>query len=147
MEFKENTSSQEQILQHLKACDPEFIRELSSRVDLEGYSQKLEEKSFRHEAWQGSELVGLFAVYHNHDPAGFDFVTNVSVSLNAEGQGIATELLCRTINKAKAGGSAELRLEVKDGNTVALRLYDKAGFTRQSEPKNNYVMLSLKLNH
>lgn len=144
MEFKENLSSADQILTHLKACDPVFYKELSSRVDISEYSAKLSQKSFRHEAWDNDELVGLVAVYYNNDPKGFDFITDVSVVNSAAGQGVASKLLQSCIDKAKSGGSAELKLEVEANNKAALSLYDKFGFVRK-EATEVGLMLSLPL--
>lgn len=146
MEFKENLSTGDDIFNHLSACDKKFYQALSSRVDIHEYSQKLAEKAFRHEVWQAKALIGLVAVYYNHDQNGFDFITDVSVVMEVVGQGIASRLLEKSISKSKAGGSAELRLEVDADNAPALKLYNKMGFSVNSEASDG-LMLSLSLRH
>lgn len=128
--YKINTSTEKDIRAHFSACEKSFMDELISRVDMDAYIRKLMEKSTRYEAWVDGHLVGLLAAYHNHDPAGFDFITNVSVTANSTGLGVASHLVSTCIAHAN---SPEIRLEVAKDNLVAQALYQKFGFINTGE--------------
>ena len=119
------------LLTHLRAADAGFEPPLSSRIDLAGYADKLATHARRVEAWQGDLLVGLIAMYAN-DPAQGGFITNVSVLPGHQGQGIAGELLTRTLALAAELGLPRLRLEVYADNTAALALYRRHGFSAET---------------
>lgn len=44
-------------------------------------------------------------------------------------QGIARELLKKTIENCRAAGASELFLDVEDGNLAAMQLYETHGFS------------------
>ena len=92
IEYRHNTSSQLDILYHLQNVSSAFVHDLSSRVDVKEYSQKLFSMAEREEAWSGDNLIGLVAYYINHDTKKA-FITNVSVDIRFQKQGIATKLL------------------------------------------------------
>lgn len=92
IEYRHNTSSQLDILYHLQNVSSAFVHDLSSRVDVKEYSQKLFSMAEREEAWSGDNLIGLVAYYINHDTQKA-FITNVSVDIRFQKQGIATKLL------------------------------------------------------
>lgn len=121
-----STASQQDIINHFKRCDSDFLAALTARVDIAEYSDKLATKATRYEAWRQDDLVGLVAVYRNAEPGGFDFITDVSVITACIGQGIASRLLNDCIQATK---SSEIRLEVSTQNLPAQKLYDKLGFT------------------
>lgn len=92
IEYRHNTSSQLDILYHLQNVSSAFVHDLSNRVDVKEYSQKLFSMAEREEAWSGDNLIGLVAYYINHDTQKA-FITNVSVDIRFQKQGIATKLL------------------------------------------------------
>ena len=63
--FKQNASNAEQIVRHFRGCAHDFYQTLSSKVDIDDYAAKLEDKAFRFEAWDGSYLVAMAALYIN----------------------------------------------------------------------------------
>jgi GNAT superfamily N-acetyltransferase len=79
-------------LYHLQNVSSAFVHDLSNRVDVKEYSQKLFSMAEREEAWSGDNLIGLVAYYINHDTQKA-FITNVSVDIRFQKQGIATKLL------------------------------------------------------
>jgi len=127
MNYRLDSVSAAELLTHLRAADAGFAPPLSSRIDLAGYADKLAAHARRIEAWQGDVLVGLIAMYAN-DPAQGGFITNVSVLPGHQGQGIAGELLTRTLALAGELKLPRLRLEVYADNTAALALYRRHGF-------------------
>lgn len=126
MEYCENTASANDILVHLKSCAPDFYKDLSGRIDISKYASKLAEKSFRHEMWDGEHLVGLVAVYYNHDAEGIHFISDVSVSQSHTGQGLARQLMDHMLTRA--GNGHQIQLEVNPSNQPALNLYASYGF-------------------
>lgn len=145
LEFREDTADATRIRAHLEACDASFIPRLSDRVDLADYAGKLADKSWRFEAWDQAELVGLVAAYCNEGDRRRAFVTNVSVLPQAEGRGIATQLVGRCISAARGAGFGRLELEVSAANARALALYAKHGFCKTSEAGGTAAM-TIELN-
>lgn len=92
VEYRHNTSAQLEILYHLQNVSSAFVHDLSDRVDVKEYSQKLFSMAEREEAWSGDNLIGLVAYYINHDTQKA-FITNVSIDIRFQKQGIATKLL------------------------------------------------------
>ena len=88
--FKHNIASQTEILSHLQSVSTAFVQDLSQRVNLEEYSQKLFSLAEREEAWCEDKLIGLVAYYINCDTQK-SFITNVSVDVKYQNQGIATK--------------------------------------------------------
>lgn len=132
--YTQNTADKGNIQDHFKSCDSDFIKDLSSRVDLDQYIDKLLSKSVRYEAWSGNALIGILAVYHGHE---FDFITNVSVSQNFAKRGVGSRLVQECIDKAS---NKELKLEVSKGNAAGLGLYEKFGFVIEREDDMSYYL-------
>lgn len=131
MNYRLDSVGAAELLAHLRAADAGFEPPLSSRVDLVDYADKLAARARRIEAWQGDLLVGLIALYAN-DAAQGGFITNVSVLPSHQGQGIAGELLTRTLALSTELGLPRLRLEVYADNTAALALYRRHGFSPEA---------------
>ncbi len=136
--YTSNQADRQEILAHFLSCDPEFIRELSDKVKLEDYVDKILSRAKRYEAWKGGTLIGLVAVYNNKD---FDFITNVSVSFADKGQGIASRLLKEYLKITKGN----IKLEVSRDNSAAHQLYAKFGFQiYDSNEKSHFMNLCLE---
>lgn len=131
MNYRLDSVGAAELLTHLRAADAGFEPPLSSRIDLAGYADKLAAQARRIEAWQDDVLVGVIAMYAN-DAAQGGFITNVSVLPGHQGQGIAGELLTRTLALATELGLPRLRLEVYADNTAALALYRRHGFSPEA---------------
>lgn len=123
-----NRATEAQIAEHLSYCDVDFVPPLSGRVEIGGYARKLASSAERFEAWAGSVLVGLVAVYCNDAGRGAAFITSVSVLREWQGQGIARRLFAQCIGHAKELGFERLELEADRGNASAIHLYEKTGF-------------------
>jgi ribosomal protein S18 acetylase RimI-like enzyme len=135
-----NRASPSEIAAHLRRCDREFHPALSSRVDIDEYAAKLWAKAERFESWDGDVLVGLLAVYCNDAAERVAFVTSVSVLPEWAGRGIATALVGNCIAYCTRHGARRIGLEVACGQTSAIHLYEKFGFTRGSGGGGNFKM-------
>ena len=139
--YQHNKASQTEILRHLQCVSTAFVQDLSQRVNLEEYSQKLFSLAEREEAWFEDELIGLVAYYINNDTQ-HTFITNVSVDVNYQNQGIATELLNNTIEFSKRKSINLISLEVADDEKL-LRFYTKQGFCYRNNDNANELTMYL----
>ena len=142
VKYSLNGASAELIADHLLCCDTDFIPPLSGRVEINDYAQKIVNKATRFEAWSGSALVGLVAVYCSDQQKHVAFITSVSVLRAWTGSGIATQLLGQCIDHARVLGMQQIRLEVSGDNAHAIRVYKKSGFVTE---KANALFVSMSL--
>jgi ribosomal protein S18 acetylase RimI-like enzyme len=133
IEFCENQASVAQIAKHLHACDHVFVPPLSHRVPIDDYAHRIIDKAVRFEAWEDGELVGLVAIYCNDARSRVAFITNVSVLLEWQGRGIASQLVTRCTGHANSLGFSRIELEVGQMNAVAIAFYNKHGFVIDRE--------------
>ena len=125
-----NQASVEDIRSHLAACDAQFSPPLSERTDLADYARKLWTNAERFEAWQGSRLVGLVAMYCNDSAKTTAYVSNVSVDPALTRRGIARRLMAAALTEAARLGFARVSLAVDERAQAALALYSSMGFAR-----------------
>lgn len=76
--------------------------------------------------------AGMYYVYPEGD------ITNVAVTKEYRGQGIAKNILNFMFEKARGEGITEYTLEVRIGNKNAIRLYETLGFIDAGIRKNFY---------
>lgn len=119
-----------QLLEHLQACDASFVPPLSSRVDLAAYAAKLHARARRVEFWDAERLVGLVALYADNATG---FISNVSVLPEAQGRGLAGQLLKATLDLGRELKLQGIALEVHADNAAALALYRRQGFEPQPD--------------
>jgi ribosomal protein S18 acetylase RimI-like enzyme len=124
----QDRASPQQIADHLRACDADFVPPLSARVDIAGYAQKIATSARRHEAWADGELVGLVAVYCNQAARDAAFITSVSVLPGWRGRQLGEQLLRACLAEVEALGFARVELEV-DARNPAVALYRRHGFS------------------
>lgn len=140
IEYRHNTSSQLDILYHLQNVSSAFVHDLSNRVDVKEYSQKLFSLAEREEAWSGDNLIGLVAYYINYDTQKA-FITNVSVDIRFQKQGVATKLLenakCVAIEERMKLISLEA---ANDDELIAFYLHN--GFVEEKQmPNGNKILI------
>ena len=70
--------------------------------------------------------------------AGELHINNVAVRSEFRGQGIGKALLTRILAQGKKLDAAAAFLELRAGNTIALSLYEKAGFVPVGKRRNYY---------
>lgn len=144
IKYSINQSSLFQVEKHLLQCDADFEPPLSERQDIEQYAKKIEINSTRFEAWSNEVLVGLIAVYNNEEES-FAYITNVSVYQNFSNNGIATNLMKQIVEYSKKLGLIQVKLEVAQKNTTAIKLYEKIGFILANK-NEKLTNMSLYLN-
>lgn len=136
--FKHNTASQSEILHHLQCVSSAFVLDLSQRVNLEEYSQKLFSLAEREEAWCENELIGLVAYYINSNTQ-TAFITNVSVDTKYQNKGIATRLISKVTEFSKDKSLRTISLEVADDEKL-LKFYTKLGFVVNQKETDCYEL-------
>lgn len=141
-----NKATESEIFNHLSACDAEFVRALSDRVDIKEYSRKIHDRAMRFEAWAGSVLIGLVAAYYNDQSKRMAYITSVSVLAGWQGKGIAAQLIRRSIDHARMLGMDCISLEVAAGNAPAIGLYEKCGFVA-ADAVDSAITMNLFLRH
>ena len=145
IKFTFNESKLDEIYQHLFDCSDSFVPKLSSYVNLDEYSSKIYQKSFRIEAFNNNKLVGLIAVYINTNSL---YITNVSVLPDFQNLKIADKIMKKCIEKCQELSITKLILEVRKENIKALSFYNKRGFKISTEKENTYIMiLEIKRNY
>lgn len=83
----------------------------------------------------GGELVGYAGLLFSNEDA---HVTNIAVSPEWQGRGVATELLLELAWFAREHKFKALTLEVRHTNTVAQKLYQRFGFVPAGVRKKYY---------
>lgn len=121
-------ASQNDILNHLRECDKEFVPPLHQKVNIAEYVNKIFNNATTFEAWVNNKLTGLVAAYFNNREKKTAFITNVSVTPDNYGSGIAKELLNKCVTYGIDNKITNLKLEVYELNTRAMNLYKQMGF-------------------
>lgn len=132
VEYLANRATAAEIEEHLRCCDADFVAALSARVAIPAYAQKIANKTVRFEAWSNEKLVGMVAAYCNDHLTHLAHITSVSVLKEWTGKGIATNLIERCVEHAKAVGMHLIGLEVAADNMPAIKMYEKSGFVAVS---------------
>jgi len=128
IDYKIKTVTEKEIFDHLFECKDNFIPSLDKTVDIKDYSKKIFESAITFESWEKNRLIGLVAGYFNDYKNQKGFITNVSVSRNYQGKGIAIKLMKMCKDYAAKYNFNEIRLEVKKNNVTAIKLYQRLGF-------------------
>lgn len=127
--FSVNIVTEEQLFKHLNECKNNFIPALQETVDISNYSKKIREHAITFEAWKDNKFKGCLAAYFNDKRSKRAYITNVSISEDCYGYGVASELVKMCIKYAKQKNFSEVRLHVNMRNNSALRLYKKFNFS------------------
>lgn len=138
-------ASAEEIFLHLKGCSSSFIPNLGETVDIQEYTNKIFLKSITFEAWVGEKLIGLVACYFNDNETHSAYITNVSITTDYMGLGLASLLVKMCIIHAKVNNFSNINLEVNKMNAQALHLYKKIGF-KTFKNKGNSILMKLEFN-
>lgn len=142
-QFCRSRSGADDIRAHLMACANTFTPPLDRRAAIPDYAVKLATCSERFEAWEGTSLIGLVAVYCNDPTRAAAFVTSVSVVPERTRAGLGRRLLTAAITHADGLGFARIVLSV-DREAGALALYHGLGFAEEARDDRT-LRLSLEL--
>ena len=140
-----NLSSASQVFEHLCVCDESFVPQLSDRVNLPDYAEKIVKNATRVEIWKGEVLLALLACYTNDPSNKTAFITNVSVLPEIQGKGWGKVLLTAAIQHIKELAFKQVELEVGAMSVAARNLYLKAGFiTVSAQDGKEFMRLVLQ---
>ena len=142
--YQTKTATEKNIFLHLEDCDNNFTPPLSERTDLASYAKKLFERSVTFEAWRDDRLIGLIAAYLSSGDIRSAFITNISVTKEFTGRGIASRLLRNCIAHCTKNSYFVINLEVNRNNSRAISFYEKHQF-KQSGAREDSLVLTLNL--
>lgn len=142
--YREKTASKEDIHGHLRACNHDHQPPLERKVDLLEYAGKIFENAETFEAWSDGALVGLVAAYLNDASGRKGYITNVSVTREFMGRGVALRLMGMCLERAAGRGIEVMALEVTRASAAAIAMYRKLGF-EESRDKAHSIMMQLSL--
>ena len=74
------------------------------------------------------EIAGFIIVQIETDDAEYGHIITLNVAVNFRHKGVATRLLQEITSLLKQRGISECRLEVRDDNHAAIKLYHKLGY-------------------
>ena len=116
-------------------------------IERENFSDAWTENQFRHDIERGDSaafsaiadgrVVGYVCVWRVFEEL---HLTNISVDREFQGHGIGQRLLDLITILAEENGCTLITLEVRDGNTGAIRLYEKNRFIQVGRRKNYYPL-------
>jgi len=141
LKFTSNTSTVDEIAEHLKAVGPHFIPPLNTYVeDIDAYAEKLHKNSFIAEAWVGTVLVGISATYINDPNKETAFLTNTSVLNEYHRLGIGKKLSMMIMNKCVEECFSSIDTEINKENFNSLILYETIGFKIKMDLGNSFIL-------
>ena len=133
------SNNKARILKFLQANDDSFSPALSSRINLDTYSEKLATSAVNlFVLSDNSEDVGHAAVYVNNGAS--SFLSSFCLQKAAHGTGAASCLLKYVYQYCLKHKSLQLELEVAEANTRAIRFYHKHGFSVVKQLSNSSLM-------
>ena len=118
----------ERILRFLTVMDHEFFPPLHTRADLNEYARELATHGRNFFLVADGEDIAHAGFYCNDVESGVAFVSSVAVLPQCQGSEAAGYLLTRIADACRARHMTALSLEVDNGNTRAIRFYEKQGF-------------------
>jgi ribosomal protein S18 acetylase RimI-like enzyme len=142
--YKLNTSSLDDIKNHLCECSSSFAPPLDTYVDIDEYSHKMFDKSFRFEAYDTGKLIGLITTYLN-DEQKICFITNFSLLKSYMGSDVSSTLLNECRRYVTENNYYKIKLEVYECNTRAINFYKKHKFTVLNTNENSKIEMELTL--
>ena len=133
------------ILEYLAECDRDFYEPLSSRVNLEEFSQKLSQLSTTFVLYKHGVIAGLVCAYFYQPDSHKGFITLVHTKQEFRGQHLAS-LLVETVKEyAQSQNFATIELFVSKQQTSAFQLYLRHGFAIVSEEPSGRCQMKCDL--
>lgn len=135
------------IKEYILQYDNDFYEPLSTRVEMEAFSQKLSDLSITFVIYKDVEVAGLICSYF-YDPASkAGFITLVHTKHEYRGQHLSLYLLNAVKDYALKNGFERITLFVSKQQTSAFQLYSRHGFNVLSEEKNGRCKMECELNN
>ena len=99
---------------------------------LDAMIRQVEEQGYTYLAvYDGDDLCGYIAVKHEQDDR--FFLSKLYLRADKRGQGIASAMLARVFDEARAAGKSSVYLTVNKHNDRAIAVYKKTGFVVTDE--------------
>jgi RimJ/RimL family protein N-acetyltransferase len=92
-------------------------------------------------AFENRKAIGLCALYKNTTDKDACEIVQVWINPSWRGKGIAKDLLDNALMWAKENGFARIAAEVHYYNERAIRFFEKCGFARLAEQRNDCIEL------
>ena len=125
----EDSLNKADILNVLGRLDGFFRPPLSSRVDLDSYSEKLLSRAeIDYILPDGREIAGLIAYYCNDAQSKVAYITYLGLLPEYQAKGIAGKLLDACISRCKLQNMHEIVVYTDEMNEKAIGLYRSRGF-------------------
>lgn len=125
--FEQNEVNKHQIITFLNKVDKDFYPNLSLRVSLEEYSEKLKNYAINFCSYLDNELIGLASVYFNKRPK-YSYWTFFAVDSRFRSFGVGIELESMLIDYCKKNDSKGIEGEVRSSNKRLIRIHEMFGF-------------------
>jgi [ribosomal protein S18]-alanine N-acetyltransferase len=115
-------------------------------IEQEAYPDPWPQRMFRHEFT--SDISHFFLAFHENELIGYAgfwlileeaHITRVTIAEGWRGLGFGRALVLRLLERAEKAGAEYARLEVREHNERAQRLYDSLGFRREGRWKEYYA--------
>lgn len=139
IEYKINISTLDNIKEHLNKCSVNFTPALDTYINIEQYSEKIFNKAVRFEAFDGSTLIGLIAMYIDINEK-TSYITNVSVDTDYKGRNVGSTLINEAKKYALNKNIKKIELEVYQENINAINFYNKHRFYTYGSTLNTLFM-------
>lgn len=128
--------------------DGEFVPPLSTRIDLEQYSKKMDEYATVLAALSANgDLKGAIAFYCNDIQTKVAYITYLGVARFARGQGLGSALLDACIAKCAEVGMLRIDVKTWESNAPAIRLYQSRLFEVKGLESDRTGVNSIKMSH
>lgn len=141
--YEVNGLSAKDLYRFLIKCDIQFFPQLSSRVNLSEYSEKLFHNSTIINAKKNNEIIGIIAFYVNDNSIDYGFISLICVLNNYKGNGVGSNLMNECILLVKKKRLKSIKLEVDIENRYSMSFYRKFGFHVQDQRQNLFLMEKL----
>lgn len=126
----------EELKLSLRDIDKDFVPNLSERVDLDEYAERMMSRAkFMVERDQNAVIKGIVAVYVDDENSPNGFITHVATNKRFRNQGVAKRLITKTMAYCQKVGKTGVDLCTY--NPVALALYQKMGFEIVSQTSDD----------
>ena len=141
-----HTAEIKDLMEHFVYCDEKITLSIEKQLPLIEYAEKLVNLANLYEYWENDMLIGFGAVYENRGIEKPAFLTLLTVDIRKHGKGIASNIIKLMIESLKSKNYSLLKTTVRKDNSIAIRLYEKFGFSIEKELNENVWRMQLLLN-
>lgn len=138
--------SEDDLNKHISFFGDFFPDPLSSRVDIQTYTNRLINNAEIYFLKFENLVVGVIGFYINNKVNLKSYISIISVLPNFQGQGCGKILINSCVSAAMKAGMCEISLHVHMDNIKAQKFYTANGFSRDKiDPKSNKLIMIKKL--